>query len=437
MRISNIQMSLFAEPWAMEQGRLNEFSRQVLDLEPNSFAVMANIAIMGREPKLQMNGHTAVIPISGVLLKTVPGWARYWGLDVTGYDEIRGMLAQAVNDNAVSDIELRIDSPGGQVAGGIETAQSIMAARDIKPVSAHIEDLGASGAYWLASQAQTITAGPNTEVGSIGVYAVMVDYSGLAEEMGIKVHIVRSGPFKGQGVEGAPISEEYLEVEQELIDQMAGNFIDAVAAGRGMDRDKVAELATGRTWLGPAAKKLGLVDSVRSPQPTQQTSKKGSKMPNTADNQADQTNQAEPKAKQPEPVDPEAVAKAATGQERQRCADLKAEFPEDLEFAMEAIEQGWDVQQAKANYCDRLRDARKTEKKSKGAAPIEQQHSGSAGGMDFMSEARAMAKEDGISVTEAMRRVNRDNPELHDSFRSKSAGQRLTIAGGGGRRVAG
>ena len=156
-------------------------------------------------------------------------------------------------------------------------------------------------------------------------------------------------------------------------------------------------------------------------------------MPNTADNQVDLVNQAGPKANQPEPVDAEAVAKAATDKERQRSADLKAEFPEDLAFAMEAIEQGWDVQRAKAEYCDRMREAQKQESKTKGAAPIEQQHGGSAASTDFMSEARAMAREDKITMTEAMRRVQRDSPELHESFRSQSAGRRLTIQGGGRR----
>ena len=94
---------------------------------------------------------------------------------------------------------LHVDSPGGHVAGVQALADTIFQARKLKPLHAHIEDLGASAAYWLASQANTVTANSTAEVGSIGTMAVVHDSSGAAAKAGIKVYVVSSAPAAGIG----------------------------------------------------------------------------------------------------------------------------------------------------------------------------------------------------------------------------------------------
>jgi hypothetical protein len=269
------------------------------------------------------------------------------------------------------------------------------------------------------------------------VYAVIVDYSAMAKDFGMKVHVVRSGPFKGQGVTGAPISEEYLEVEQDIVDQMAGQFIDAVAAGRGMEREKVAALANGRVWLGDDAKRLGLVDTVRMRQ-SKGNSKKG--RDNNMVTELGQT------AVTPPAVDEKAIAEQAREQaraeERDRCKAIREAFADDATFALEAIDEGLSVEAAWAEYGRRAKGremerakAKPDAGRSRGVDPIE--HAGAGGdaaGGDLMGEARAMAKQEGVTVTEAIRRLSRSSPEMYRGFRERES-RRVTTVPGGARRI--
>jgi ClpP class serine protease len=122
--------------------------------------------------------------------------------------------------------------------------------------------MAASAAYWLASQTDHIEANATAQVGSIGVYSVMVDSSQAYEDAGIRVHVVRSGSHKGSGVEGSPITPEDISEEQRMIDQLSHMFAATVARGRGLTPAQVAELATGQVWLAADALKLGLIDSI-------------------------------------------------------------------------------------------------------------------------------------------------------------------------------
>ena len=210
-------------------------------------------------------GGTAVIPIRGMILKAIPPWLEYWGeylgWDFCSTEATRNAVAQAIEDQAVSSIRLEIDSPGGTVDGVQALADDLFAARQLKPMSAEIDGMMASAALWLGCQAKEIHAGPTSEIGSIGVFTVLVDSSGMAEELGIKVHVISNAPGKGHAG-GAPIPPEQLANAQKLVDDFTKLFVAAVARGREMDVDAVAQLATGEVWLGAAAKKHGLVDKV-------------------------------------------------------------------------------------------------------------------------------------------------------------------------------
>src|SRR5688572_4168699 len=117
-----------------------------------------------RRSRLSVAEGVACIGVSGVLLKRVPNVARWFGVESTSYAEIKQDLATAMGDPNVKAIRLKIESPGGMVSGVKETADLIYRARQEKDVTADIQDVGASAAYWLASQADTITANPNASV---------------------------------------------------------------------------------------------------------------------------------------------------------------------------------------------------------------------------------------------------------------------------------
>ena len=202
---------------------------------------------------------TAVIPITGPMTKA--GSAKFGESSTL---TTRRAIRNAARDNDVERIMLYIDSPGGHFAGTNELAQDFRDAGQIKPTMAHIEDMGASAAYYVGSQAHLININPTGETGSIGTIGAVMDRSKEYEMMGRKVHVFSTGPYKGMGVPGTQVTKEMAAIWQSEVDRANGFFLDAVTAGRDgiMSRKQVEAVADGRTYGADEALNLGLVDQV-------------------------------------------------------------------------------------------------------------------------------------------------------------------------------
>jgi len=196
------------------------------------------------------------VPITGQLMK---GWSKYGG---TSSLTLRQKLRMLKRDPEVKAVMLAIDSPGGTTAGTAELAEDVRELAQEKPVHAYIEDLGASAAYWVASQAHRITANATGEVGSIGTVAVLVDSSEQAAAEGIEVHVLSTGAYKGTGVPGTKVTPAQVEYLQSRVDDINEHFIAAVSDGRLVSRDRVREWADGRVWIAQKAAEKGLIDGV-------------------------------------------------------------------------------------------------------------------------------------------------------------------------------
>lgn len=200
----------------------------------------------------------ALISLAGPLMKI---WSKFGGTNTVW---VRQALRAAVADPAVRAILLRIDSPGGTVAGTEELLRDVRNANAKKPVFAHFDDLGASAAYLVALGARRLSANRTAEVGSIGTLAVIEDTSGAAKAEGLVVHVVSTGPRKGDFADGAPVTPEMLASLKEKIDFFGQWFFDEVAQARGLEGDRLKAVLTGDYWPAPQAKKLGLLDAVQS-----------------------------------------------------------------------------------------------------------------------------------------------------------------------------
>jgi signal peptide peptidase SppA len=251
-------------PWAMEESHFRGLCdiARALDLRvhlesPQAAAAKSKGAAGGDFQMLA--GGIAVIELSGALMKQVSSMAKG-----TSTVQARRQVRAAAADEEVNAILLMIDSPGGTVAGTRDLAQDVAAAAAKKPVIAFMQDLCASAAYWIGSQATQAICNPDTMVGSIGTYGVIHDMSGLAAMEGIKVHVVKAGAFKGAGVPGTEVSQAILEDYQRVINELNDHFLQGVAAGRKMTPARVRSLADGRVHVGQAALDLGLVDAVQS-----------------------------------------------------------------------------------------------------------------------------------------------------------------------------
>jgi len=201
----------------------------------------------------------AVIDFKGFMMK---GNSKYSGNVSTV--KIRQSLRALAEDKGVNAIMLKIESPGGHSAGTKELADEVKAVDAKKPVYAHIEDQGASAAYWVASQARRITANAPGWIGSIGTFAVLQDASGLYETAGVKVHVVSTGKYKGAGIEGTEITPDQLAYVQDLVNGLNGFFLEAIGTGRNLSQSRIREVSDGRVHSAEAAVKLGLIDAVKS-----------------------------------------------------------------------------------------------------------------------------------------------------------------------------
>lgn len=368
--------SFTAHPWAMHPAHLRALcDRITAGAYANRPEISdANTQVVTRQArKATRLGNRAIIPITGVILPEADWLFDLLEIDYTVISEVGDMLASAMSDEGVAEIMLYVSSPGGVSYGIQEAGDKLYAARQVKPVRAHVSELGASAGYWLAAQAEEITANPTAQVGSIGVYTVVVDSSEAADNWGYKVHVVSSGELKGQGEPGAPISEAFLAAEQEVIDGLAAIFVSAVARGRGANRERIDTLATGGVWLAESAKRIGLIDGVMNWEDAQTG---GPGAPDDRERRShsldERTSQMAKEGeifdmtpevfekKHPDAVKSwkdeaaEAARTEAVDADRQRVQDLQAAFPGREAFVLAQTLAGADVATAKAALVDVL-----------------------------------------------------------------------------------
>lgn len=250
--------------WAMHEERLRSMVEHVRKVDLHVHVEQQRAAALSREggtgpgTYLVTNDGIAIIDVKGTMTKYGSSMSQM----VYGTIGVRRAIRQASRNDEVRGIVLHVDSPGGAVMGTADLVDDVADAAEKKRLVAYIEDLGASAAYWVASQAHEIIANRSAIVGSIGVYAVVYDMSGMAQMDGVKVHVVKRGEMKGAGVLGTEVTDEQLAEWQREVDEFYEQFVNGVAKGRGISTEKARELADGRVHIGAKAKALGLVDAI-------------------------------------------------------------------------------------------------------------------------------------------------------------------------------
>ncbi|MDH4101017.1 MAG: signal peptide peptidase SppA [Nitrospirota bacterium] len=200
-----------------------------------------NLAIGGEK--------VAVVEVAGVILSA---------------EEAIEELKKYEKDPSVKAIVVRIESPGGAVVPAQEIYEEVRRIRNTKSkhVLASMGNAAASGGYYIACGAEKIVANPGTITGSIGVIMETANFEGLMKKVGVENVVVKSGKLKDAGTPFREMTREERAVLQGVIDDVHAQFIDAVSAGRRMERAQVVELADGRIYSGRQAKELGLVDEL-------------------------------------------------------------------------------------------------------------------------------------------------------------------------------
>lgn len=326
------------------------------------------------EPAYREEGATAFVTVSGVLAKhagMVNGISQPEG---SSTERIGADLARARSNPRIKTVVLRMETPGGSIGGISDLGDQIYAMNGEKRMVAFADDQACSAGVWLASQCREFYTNKAAAVGSIGVICVLADYSARAKDSGVKYHVIKSGPYKGNA--GAPVepAAEDLQELQARVNTLHAVFVGEVARGRSLDVAAAAAFSDGRVFTGAQAVDLGLCDGVCSfeellamisqgldrPEPVTNSPKGGRYQ--AATGEQPMTAQSDAAAKAAQEAAARSAAESATADalataqqagataERARIQAIGAALPGEAFAAArgEAIEKGLDVQAAKA-----------------------------------------------------------------------------------------
>jgi protease-4 len=207
----------------------------------------------------------AVIDAEGPILTGTSQGAPVFGGEQTIYsDDVSKAFYTAIEDDSVKAIVFRVSSPGGVDTASEQILAAVRAAKAAgKPVVVSMGTYGASGGYWISSEASAIVAQPTTLTGSIGVYGGKIALGDALGRFGVDVrHTEVGGGFSNAYGMGEPMNAEQRAAFARSIDEVYEGFIQRVSTGRKLKPERVREIARGRVWTGAQARGLGLVDQL-------------------------------------------------------------------------------------------------------------------------------------------------------------------------------
>lgn len=198
--------------------------------------------------------------------------------DIVSNSEEAGLFSEAINAEAVAGdlgalaedgdvkaVVLRVNSGGGSAYASEQIWHSVKRLAARKPVVVSMGGMAASGAYYLSAGADCIFAEPATLTGSIGVFGIIPDVSGLMKDkLGLSFDGVKTNAHSDFGTLSRPLDEQEKAMLQSYVDRSYSLFVKRVADGRGLSEARVREIAQGRVYTGEDALKIQLVDRLGS-----------------------------------------------------------------------------------------------------------------------------------------------------------------------------
>ena len=174
-------------------------------------------------------------------------------------------IVKLADDKNVKGLVLRVNSPGGSVFGSEQIGEALDYFKSTgKPFAVSMGDYAASGGYWISCTADRIFADPLTITGSIGIFGLLPNVSGLASKVGVNPQTVSTNPSSDYPTLFKPLDDAQLAQMQLMIERGYDQFITRVATGRKMSKEEVKRIAEGRVWDAQTALKIKLVDQLGS-----------------------------------------------------------------------------------------------------------------------------------------------------------------------------
>ena len=215
-------------------------------------AVFSKKCIESKKP----GGQIAVVKLTGVISD-----------ENKTYEHLRDGLKDALEDEKTIAVIIEANSPGGSPVYSDMGYNEILRLRKLyphKPINVVVDEVCASGCYYIASAADKIYANPASIVGSIGVIYTGFGLTGLMDKIGVDSRLIISGRNKAMGYPFIPENYEQKAMQQDMMDKIHQQFIEAVKNGRGARLHNDSDLFSGRYWIGADAIQIGLIDGFAS-----------------------------------------------------------------------------------------------------------------------------------------------------------------------------
>jgi len=221
-----------------------------------SFIVVGIISLFIGLDIEAISGNVALIPVKGLI--SAGNGEGLFAEEVASSTEIVEFIEKADKNPNIKAMIFEINSPGGSAVASEEIANAIK--KTNKTTVAWIREVGASGAYWVASSSDYIVANRMSITGSVGVIASYLEFADLLQEYNVTYQRLVAGEYKDIGSPLKELSKDEKRILQEKLDVIHGFFIDEIAKNRRLPRSKAEEFSSGVFYIGSEAKDLGLVD---------------------------------------------------------------------------------------------------------------------------------------------------------------------------------
>ncbi|MBI4124154.1 MAG: S49 family peptidase [Betaproteobacteria bacterium] len=201
--------------------------------------------------------HTAMVEVSGLIAP---------GADASA-EKINAALLAAFKDRNTQGVVVRINSPGGspvQAQTIYDEMRRLRKAYPNIPLYAVVEDVCASGGYFVAAGAERIYVGKASIVGSIGVLMNGFGFTGLMDKLGVERRLITAGENKGMLDPFSPMQEQDRRYAKAMVDDIHQQFIGVVREGRGKRLKETPDMFSGLIWTGQKSIDLGLADGIGS-----------------------------------------------------------------------------------------------------------------------------------------------------------------------------
>lgn len=233
----------------------NKESKSEEKLDENLYSLIDNSLVLGKKSVVKQgnSGETIqVIKIKGEIGESMT-------LEDDPYSVINQIKKAKENTN-VKAILLEVDSPGGGVYESSEIYNSLLESK--KDIYVSMQRMATSGGYYISAPAKKIYANTETITGSIGVIMSSLSAQKFLNDNGIKNQIIRSGNQKAVGGLTEDMPQDTIDIYKEINKETYNRFVDIVAKGRNMDKEKVLSLADGRIYSASQALENGLIDNI-------------------------------------------------------------------------------------------------------------------------------------------------------------------------------